>query len=133
MALATDLDIHKKARELLELASDVQANIRRSHRNGVGGRIMSECVDMLTLIRRANAARDPARRAASIEELLERLDTVADLLRTAHDHKLRLIDHGLWARGIRLIGDIGRQAGGWLKSARAGNARTSAAPAAWRS
>ena len=133
MALATDLSIHKQARALLELATDVQAHIPRSHRNGIGARIMSECVEMLTLIRRANAARDPARRAASIEELLERLDTVADLMRTAHDHKLRLIGHGLWARGIQLIGDIGRQAGGWLKSARAGNARTSAAPAAWRS
>ena len=52
MALATDLSIHKHARALLELATDVQAHIPRSHRNGIGARIMSECVEMLTLIRR---------------------------------------------------------------------------------
>ena len=30
MALATDLDIHKKARELLEFASDVQASLGKA-------------------------------------------------------------------------------------------------------
>ena len=127
MALTTDLDIFKQATALLDLAVDVQANIPRAFRASMGTRIADECVEMLVLIARANSARVAADRAGHIEQLLERLNVTNILMRAAHGKKL--ISQKLWASSIQLTGSIGKQAGGWLKSARAGNARTSAAPA----
>ena len=125
MALTTDLDIHKQGVLLLSLSVDVQANMRRDFRASLGVRIGNECVELLMLIARANAARIAAERVTHIERLLERLDAVIFLLRVTHGKKL--ISHTLWASSIQLTDTIGRQAGGWLKSAR--TPRT-AAPAA---
>jgi len=114
MALHTELQIHKTGVELLALAADVQAAIPRSFRN-FGNRIGDECTELLVAIARANAAQGP-RRAAHLEQLLERLDVVALMLRIAHAK--RLISQKLWAGSMQLTGSIGRQAGGWLKSSR---------------
>ena len=130
MALTTDLDIHKDATALLDLAVDVQAHIPRVFRASLGARIADECVKLLVLIGRANAARLPSDRVRHIEMMLECVDVVTYLLRAAHDHRSHLIDHKVWGRGMQLTTTIGRKAGGWAKSARAGNVRTSAAPAA---
>ncbi len=114
MALHTELQIHKVGVELLSLAADVQAAIPRSFRH-YGNRIGDECTELLVAIARANAARGQGK-AAHIEQLLERLDVVAVLMRVAHGK--RLISQKLWAASMQLTGSIGRQAGGWLKSSR---------------
>ncbi|MFE1573853.1 four helix bundle protein [Comamonas odontotermitis] len=116
MALTTDLDIYKHASALLSLAVDVQAHIPRAFRASMGNRIADECVELLVMIGRANAARSGERRSQHIELLLERLDVARFLLRAAHDK--RLISTTLWANSMQLSDSIGKQANGWLKSAR---------------
>lgn len=117
MALATDLEIHKTGTDLLDLCADVQAHIPRSFRASMGHRIADECVQILVLIGRANAARQPHERAQHLEDLLERLHVVQILMRTAHAKQL--IVTRLWAKSIELTDSIGKQTQGWLKSARA--------------
>lgn len=116
MALTTDLDIYRQASGLLSLAIDVQAQIPRAFRASMGNRIADECVEILVLIARANAARTGERRAAQIESLLERLDVAKFLLRAAHEK--RLIAPKVWSSSIQLTDSVGKQANGWLKSAR---------------
>ena len=115
MSLHTDLAIHKQGTDLLSLALDVQAQIPRVFRIALGARITDECVGLLVSIARANAARG-ADRAVHIENLLEQLEVTIFLLRVSHDK--RLIAHKLWATSIELTNSIGKQAGGWLKSAK---------------
>jgi hypothetical protein len=117
MSLATDLEIHKQGTALLDLCADVQARIPRTFRASMGYRISEECVEILVLIGRANAARQPQDRAQHINALLERLQVAQILLRTAHAK--RLIATKLWAASIELTDSIGKQANGWLKSAHA--------------
>lgn len=118
MALTTELDIYKQASALLSLAIDVQSHIPRAFRASMGARIADECVELLVLIGRANAARTGPARAAHIDALLEHLDVARFLLRAAHDHRERLISTPLWSRSIALTDNLGKQAHGWLKSAR---------------
>lgn len=116
MSLHTDLAIYKQGTALLSLALDVQTQIPRVFRNALGAKITGECVELLVLIARANAARGTDR-AVHIAALLERLEVTTFLLRVSHDK--RLIAHKLWASSIELTTGIGNQAGGWLKSAKA--------------
>ena len=69
------------------------------------------------------AQREPqrAQRAGHIEQLLTRQRAVTVLLRVGHDS--RYLSTKLWAESIELLGNIGAQAGGWLK-------KTNMAPAA---
>jgi hypothetical protein len=123
MSLAKDLDIYKDANQLLILALQVQAQVPRAYRVAVGQRISNECADILLTVARANAARGPSREA-QIAKLLEHLEAATVLLRAAHN--LRLIPTKVWASSIELTDSVGKQAHGWLKSAR----NFSAAPAA---
>lgn len=116
MALATSLEIYKQSSALLSLAVDVQANIPRAFRASMGTRIADECVDLLVLIGRANAARIADDRAMHIARLLEHLEVAVLLLRVAHDKKL--ISTKLWSTSITLTDSVGKQANGWLKHAR---------------
>lgn len=116
MSLSTDLDIHKQGLALLDLCTDVQANIPRAFRASMGQRVAGECVEILLRICRANAARQPADRIAHLEQLQESLHVAQMLLRTAHAK--RLIATGLWARSIELTDSIGKQAHGWAKDTR---------------
>lgn len=118
MSLHTDLAIYKSGTALLSLALDVQSQIRRVFRVALGTKITEECVAILVLIARANAARGEDR-AVHIKDLLEKLEVTVFLLRVSHDKEL--ISHKLWASSITLTDSIGKQAGGWLKSA---NTRT---------
>lgn len=116
MSLATDLDIHKQGLAMLDLCTDVQAHIPRAFRASMAQRVADECVEILLLICRANAARQPGERVTHLERLQERLHVVQMLLRTAHAK--RLIATGLWARSIELTDSIGKQAHGWAKDTR---------------
>lgn len=116
MSLATDLEIHKQGLALLDLSTDVQSQIPRAFRASMGQRVAEECVEILLLICRANAARQPGDRAKHLEQLLESLHVAQMLLRTAHSKKL--IATRLWAASIELTDSIGKQANGWLKNSR---------------
>ena len=123
MALSQDLDIYKAADQLLALSLQLQTQVPRAYRVAVGQRISNECADILLTVARANAARG-ASREAHIAQLLERLEAATALLRASHG--LRLISTKVWASSIELTDSVGKQAHGWLKSAR----NFSAAPAA---
>jgi hypothetical protein len=123
MALSKDLEIYKAADQLLMLALQVQTQVPRPYRVAVGQRISNECADILLTVARANAARGTSREA-HIAQLLERLEAATVLLRASHG--LKIITTKVWAASIELTDSIGKQAHGWLKSAR----NFSAAPAA---
>lgn len=115
MSLAKDLEIYKAAEQLLQLGLKVQAQIPRAYRVAVGQRISNECADILLRVARANAGRGESRQR-QIEALLEHLEAITVLMRASH--QMRLISTGIWSSSIELTDSVGKQANGWLKSAR---------------
>jgi hypothetical protein len=111
MALHTHLPIYKLAYDLLDLAADLTRNMPRDFKASLGGRIRDECVAMLVLIGRANAA---THKVPHLTALLENLHVAELLFRLSHDK--RYISHAQWARAIGLTERIGRQANGWRKA-----------------
>ena len=109
MALHTDLPIYKHAYELLRLSVDAMANMRRDFKHSLGARIHTECIDMLVLLAKANAAAD-ADKPARYALVLERVDTVQFLLRVCND--MHLITPKVWANAIELLQSVGSQGGG---------------------
>lgn len=79
MALHTDLKIYKTGTRLVALAFDVQKNMPRGYKRGIGEQITGHCTDMLVLMAQANASRG-AERVACIRTLLERQTAPAALL-----------------------------------------------------
>lgn len=114
MALHTDLPIYKTGVELLALAVKVQQQMPRGVKRSLGDRISQYCVDMLDLMALANATKH-GERAAHIRQLMTCLRAATVLLRVSHDS--RYLSHGLWAQSVILLDSIGKQGGGWLKSA----------------
>jgi len=62
----------------------------------------------------ANATKH-GERAGHIRDLMKCLRAATVLLRVSHDAKY--VSHGLWAESVKLLDSIGKQGGGWLKSA----------------
>ena len=114
MALHHELPIYRTGAGLLALALKVQEQMPRSMKRILGEKIAQHCVDMLDLMALANASQREVR-AGYIEELLTRHRAITVLLRVSYDS--RYISPKIWAESIELLGSIGKQAGGWLKSA----------------
>ena len=114
MAIHTDLPIYRTGLQLLSLAVKVQEQMPRGVKRSLGDKISSHCVEMLDLMALANATQR-AERAHHIRELMKHLRAATVLLRVAHD--ARYMSHALWASFTQLLGSIGAQGGGWLKSA----------------
>lgn len=110
MALHHELPIYKAAYDLLGLAVDLTRNIPRDFKRSLGDKARDECVEIMTLIFRANVARE---KVPHIEELLERIDVLNLMFRVFVDR--RLISKSQYASAIQLTGSIGKQAGGWKK------------------
>ncbi len=110
MALHTSLPIYKVAYDLLGVAHDVTRNMPRDFRTSLGGEIRRECLEMVVLISRANAARD---KVHHLDELLERNERVAVLTRLSKDK--RFIGLRQYAQVAQLTTQIGKQANGWRK------------------
>lgn len=116
MSLHTDLPIYKKGCDLLRLAFNVQQQMPRSFKRTLGEKITVHCTDMLDLMALANATQG-ANRVVHIRELLKLQHTTTVLLRVCHD--MRFISPKVWADSVQLLGTIGKQGGGWLKSVKA--------------
>ena len=112
MALHTQLPIYKVAYDLLDVITDLAKNMPRDFKVSIGGKLRDECVEIVVLIFRANVARD---KAGDIGTLIERLQVAELLLRLSRDK--RLISIGQYAKAIELTISIGKQAGGWRRSA----------------
>jgi hypothetical protein len=80
MALHQKLPIYQQCYALLKLAGDVQLHMPRYLKQSLGTKIHNECIEILVLIGRANAARGMAR-APHIREIVERLEVATLLLR----------------------------------------------------
>lgn len=115
MALHTDLPIHRTGVKLLTLAFQVQEQMPRGMKRILGEKIAQHCVDMLNLMALANATQRDER-ATHLGELLKLHRAVTVLMRVGHDS--RNITTSLWSASVELLGSIGAQAGGWLKSAK---------------
>ena len=116
MSLHTDLPIYKKGCDLLRLAFNVQQQMPRSFKRTLGEKITVHCTDMLDHMAMANATQG-TNRAVHIRELLKLQHTTTVLLRVCHD--MRFISPKVWADSVQLLGTIGKQGGGWLKSVKA--------------
>ena len=114
MALHHDLPIYRTGARLLSLAVRVQEQMPRSMKRILGEKITEHCVEMLDLMALANATQREAR-AGYIQKLLSRERAVTVLLRVSFDS--RYVSPKLWAESAELLGSIGKQAGGWLKTA----------------
>jgi len=112
MALHTNLPIYKVAYDLLDIVTDLVKNMPRDFKQSIGGKISQECVEIVVLIFRANCARE---KAPHLGELIERLQVAELLLRLSRDK--RLISTSQYAKAIELTNSIGKQAGGWRRSA----------------
>lgn len=112
MAITSDLPIYKVAYDLLDAITDLARNMPRDFKLSIGGKLRDECVEIVTLIFRANCARE---KAPHLDALIERLQVAELLLRLSRDK--RLISTGQYAKAIKLTDQVGKQAGGWRKYA----------------
>ncbi len=112
MGIHTSLPIYKVAYDLLNVVTELVKNMPRDFKRSIGGKIADECVEIVVLIFRANCARD---KAPHLGELIERLQVAELLLRLSKDK--RLISTAQYAKAIELTNGVGKQAGGWRKSA----------------
>ncbi|MEN7526986.1 four helix bundle protein [Cupriavidus sp. DL-D2] len=112
MALHTQLPIYKAAYSLLDVVTDLVKNMARDFKRNIGEKINVECIEIMTLVFRANVATD---KSPHLEELLERLQVIELLLRLCMDK--RLISRQGYANAIELTTGIGKQANGWKKFA----------------
>ena len=112
MALHTELPIYKVAYDLLDAITDLAKNMPRDFKQSIGGKLRDEGVEIVTLIFRANCARE---KGHHLETLIERLQVAELLFRLSRDK--RLISIGQYAKAIELTNKVGKQAGGWRRSA----------------
>jgi len=114
VALHSDLPIHRTGVRLLALAIKAQEQMPRGVKRSLGDKISQHCVEMLDLMALANATQH-AERAAHIRHLMTHLRAMTVLLRVSHDS--RYVSTALWGDSVQLLDSIGKQGGGWLKSA----------------
>jgi hypothetical protein len=112
MAIHSQLPIYKVAYDLLDAATDMTKNMPRDYKSSIGGEIRKECVALITLIFRANMARD---KGPHLTLLLEKVQVAELLIRLSKDK--RFISIGQYANAIKLTDQIGKQANGWRKYA----------------
>ncbi|WP_317205462.1 four helix bundle protein [Janthinobacterium sp.] len=110
MAIHTSLPIYKVAYELLGAATDLTKNMPRDYKASMGGKIRDECIEITTLIFRANVSRN---KTPLLDTLLERVQVAELLFRLSRDK--HFISIGQYARAIALTDQIGRQANGWRR------------------
>jgi hypothetical protein len=108
MAIHTQLPIYKVTYDLLVVVVQLVKNMPREFKQSIGGKIRDECIEVTTLVFRANVARD---KSPHLLALLEHLQVAELLLRLARD--LRFISAGQYADAIQLTTSIGKQANGW--------------------
>ncbi len=113
MAIHTDLPIYRSGVQLLTLATRVQEQMPRGLKRFMGEKIISHCVEMIDLMALANATKH-SERAEHIRQLMKHQRTLTTLMRTCHEG--RWTSTALWSQSVQLLGSIGAQGGGWLKS-----------------
>lgn len=85
MANHTSLPIYKVAYDLLDVITDLSKNMPRDFKQSIGGKLRDECVEIVTLIFRANVSRE---KSGYLISLIERLQVCELLLRLSRDKRL---------------------------------------------
>ena len=111
----TDLPIYKRGYQLVLLSTQIQPDMNRAYRDSVGRQIREASKAILKEISYANSTRD-LDRVGHIDNVLELTRAVSIDFRVAAD--LRLIPIKRWSESIQIIGDLEKQAGGWLKASK---------------
>ncbi len=114
MALHHELPIYKDAYGLFSLALKITRNFPRDVKQQLGKRVLDECVNAMTLIFRANVARN---KVHHIEAMQESIQVLVLLLRASRDE--RFITTKQYAEAIAFTDSIGRQSSGWKKQSAA--------------
>ena len=112
MAIHTELNIYKVTYDLLDVITELAKNMPRDFKQSIGGKLRDECVEIVTLIFKANVSQD---KSPHLISLIERIQVCNLLLRLSRDK--RLISTGQYAKAIELTGSIGKQANGWRRFA----------------
>ena len=110
MAIHKELSIYKAAYELFVLAAQITRNYPRDFKRSIGEKVRDECVEIITLIFRANVSHN---KIPHIEKLLEHVQIVELLLRLSKD--MRFISTGQYSSVIEITDAIGKQSTGWKK------------------
>src|SRR5688572_23680818 len=108
MALHSSLPIYKVTYQLLVLATEITRHMPRDFKASMGGKVREECLELVVLIYRANAA---ANKVPHLDQMIERLQVAELLFRLAADMKLIAVKQ--YSRAIELTAAIGKQATGW--------------------
>jgi len=109
---AKELPIYRVTYQLLEQVTKFARNFPRDMRLSLAGRLQEECLELVLLVYRANAARQGRRQI--IGGILERVQVLELMLRLCRD--LHLISTKQYASVVELTEQIGRQAYGWQRS-----------------
>lgn len=112
MANHTTLPIYKAAYDLLDAITDLAKNMPRDFKQSIGGKLRDECIDIITLIFRANVSQE---KAPHLTLLLESLQVCELLVRLSRDK--RMISINQYAKVVDITTSIGKQANGWRRSA----------------
>lgn len=111
MAMHTDLSIYKSSLGLLQMATNLTRNIPRDLKQSVSKRVIDECIDVLILIARANAAQD---KRPHLTRLVEKVQVIEFLMRLFKES--RFISVPQHARTMEITTSIGKQANAWKRS-----------------
>ena len=110
MALLKDLPIYKAAYDLLNAASEITKNFPRDFKRLMGDKVLQECMEIIVLIFKANAANH---KIDHINLMLEHVQVVELLLRLSRDK--RFISTKQYSGVIEITDAVGKQASGWKK------------------
>jgi hypothetical protein len=114
MALHSDLPIYKAAYDLLGLIVHAVRNMPRDMKPAIGKRMLNEAVKVMTLVFRANVARD---KSVYLLKLIERVEVLNLFLRFCVDKRqLSNLSVKQYSAAIALTTSIGKQANGWRKA-----------------
>ena len=111
MAMQTDLQIYKVSMDLFKLATGLTRNIPRDLKQVISKRVMDDCMEILTLIGRANSNRD---KRPHLELLLEKVHQVDLVMRLCTES--RFISPEQQSKTILLTSSIGKQANAWKRT-----------------
>lgn len=112
MANHTTLPIYKAAYDLLDAITNLAKNMPRDFKHSIGGKLRDECIEIITLIFRANVSLD---KAPHLIVLLESLQVCELLVRLSRDK--HLISTKQYAKVVEITTSIGKQANGWRRFA----------------
>jgi hypothetical protein len=114
MAQYQHLPIYKVTYELLLQITKVTKEFPRDYKHSLAAKLREEAIDLVVYIYKANGLR--SERAKYVGAILERMQVIELIVRLCKD--LRLMNIKQFSETVALTDSVGRQAQGWLKTAK---------------